>query len=221
MKLTEFYTLPTDCAATCPSDYLAAMAAAGETHMALCGQTMEDLLRRGESMMISRTALRFVQPTVRPTTVRTRQIAARGVRAERLFQFFCGDELVAEGINEYFCVNLETRRAIRVDWFAQTGEPYDGECQLCRIPMPESGKPIAEHTVADECVDYNGHLNNRFYCDYAMEALGRTDFPRELYIQYLHEMLPHTAFTLHRSADGCVAYGKQGDSVTFTALCVD
>ena len=78
MKLTEFYTLPTDCVATCPSDYLAAMAAAGETHMALCGQTMEDLLQRGESMMISRTALRFVQPTVRPTTVRTRQIAARG-----------------------------------------------------------------------------------------------------------------------------------------------
>ena len=221
MLLTEFYTLPVTQTLARPSDYLRAAAAAGETHMGLCGETMESMLQRGESMMIARSALRFVRPDLQANTVRTRQISLHGVRAERLFEFYCGDVLTAEAINEYFCVKLETRRVFRPEWFMHPGTPYAGTLQLRRVAVPENGIQVAAHTVDDAFIDYNGHLNNTYYCDYAMEAFEHAEFPFELYIQYLHELLPHAAFTLHRSIDGATVYGMQGETASFAALRVD
>lgn len=219
MKLCEYFSMPVTEKWERPSDCMRTMGKAGEVHMGLCGQTMADLLARGESMMISRSVLRFFSKKPCPDRVMTRQIAVHGARAERLFQFYEGEAMVAECINEYFCVNLETRRVIRPEWFGKTGDPYTGTTALQRVSVPEEGELVSERVADEAFIDYNGHVNNTFYADFALETLGVDGFPGALYLQYLHEIMPHTVFSLYCNENRTIAFAKQGDQISFAATC--
>ena len=218
MEITEFYTAPIHQPLRRVSDYMKEMEDAGLAHMALCGHRLEDMWTRGESMMFSRAGIRLIRPDLQPDTVRTRIIFCKGVRAQRAFQFYAGDILTAEGLNESFCVRMDTHQVIRADWFSPINLMEAEGFELHRLPAAkEQGEAVATCTVDPQDVDYNGHLHNTRYWDYAQMALGDDALPQEMHLQFHREILPGAPFTLYRMPDGCTVVGRQHGEVAFTA----
>ena len=217
--LTEFGTCPVAPGSAAPAAYLRMMQDVGEQHLAACGYPMKDMLARGESMMLSRSALRILLPGELPDRADTRQFAQHGVRASRVFEFYRGSMPVAEAINECFCISLGSRRIFRPVWLSGAGEPFTPQfIALERLSAPASGTDCGECTVQPDMIDYNGHVNNACYADFVQTALQTAQPPRELHLHYEHELLPGSTFRLFRSGE--LIWGAQGGHVAFLARAV-
>lgn len=216
MELTELYTVQISHPLTDIPGHMKVMEDAGLDHMAQCGHRLEDMWAQGESMMFSRSAIHFHSADC-PDRVDTRIVACKGVRAQRYFWFYAGEKLTAEGMNESFCVKMDTHQVFRCDWFRVKCPPFAGAVALRRLTADgDLGAPIAECTVDPADVDYNGHLHNTRYWDYALTAFGDGVRPREMQVQFLREILPDSPFTLHRMDAQTVA-GRQHGAAAFVA----
>ena len=214
--LTTFWSCAVAPSNTAPAAYLRMMQAVGERHLEVCGYPMKEMLARGESMMLSRSALRILLPDVLPDRVETRQYAQHGVRAARVFEFYCDRLPVAEAINECFCISLGARRIFRPVWLSGSGEPFTPHfIALERLSAPDSGTDCGTCTVQPDMIDYNGHVNNACYADFVQTALQTAQRPRELHLHYEHELLPGSTFRLFRNRD--LVWGVQDGRPAFLA----
>ena len=218
MDITEFYTIEINNRPRTVTEYMKVMETAGLDHMALSGHRLEDMLAHGESMMFSRAGLRRYRTDISPDRLCTRIVSCKGVRAQRYFRFYAGDELVAEGLNESFCISLTTHQIIRAAWFNPVNKPHNSDFSLRRLKEPkETGEPTGTWQVDPQDVDYNGHMHNTRYWDYALEALGTDADPAEMHLQFHREILPDAPFTMYRLSDGCTVVGRQHGEVAFVA----
>lgn len=215
--LTEFWHCPVSDSVISPADYLRTMQEVGEAHLTACGYPMKNMLSRGESMMLARSAIRILLPNTSPDRAVTRQFAQHGVRASRVFEFYSGNLLTAEAINEYFCISLATRRIFRPVWLTGSGTPYTPQfVALERLKLPpEGGTECGVCSVTSDMIDFNGHVNNACYAEFAMAALQTSVIPSALHLHYEHELLPESEFTLYRLEN--TVWGIQQDRIVFIA----
>ncbi|MBQ9083185.1 MAG: hypothetical protein IJY28_06780 [Clostridia bacterium] len=219
MKLTDEYIAAVPPATQTIPDYMKVMEDAGLAHMALCGDSLEDLWARGESMMFSRAGIRLHRTDLAPDRVVTRIASCKGVRAQRHFRFYAGDVLTAEAMNESFCVKMDTHQVFRGTWFRMDGPALKTEFTLRRLPSPKTPGILAGiREVQPHETDYNGHLHNTHYWSYALEALAPAQPPVEMHLQFHREILPGSPFELIRLEDGCTVMGRQNGETAFVAV---
>ena len=220
MTLSEEFILPLS-GLRRPSDFFRAMQHAGEQHLAAAGYPMDAMLACGRSLMLSHAGVRFLQSDAAPDSVRTRMLGARGAHAERAFWFYRGSKPVAVAANRCFCIDLATRKVVRPNW-PMPGAAAPAPIRLRRLTMPEPRAACGVRAIDDGCIDYNGHVNNAWYCDFALDALGG-GVPREIQLQFMHEILPHTSVALFRTERShvCGTQDAPGepDRICFIASC--
>ena len=187
----------------------------------------EEVVQKVCMVLISRSSVVVHRyPTAREElTLTTLQRAVRGVRMYRDFIFRVGDEMVVEATNEYFCADLKTRRVIRPDVYLNSNfkmnqEYVPGNPQPKRIVLPEQMNFAGERTVYDSFVDNSGHMNNSWYCDFALDALPeelRKKPVRTLFTNYIHEALPGSTLSLYTAQQGDSAFvrGNLGEEQSF------
>lgn len=185
--------------------------------------------RRACMVLLSRAAVQVHRyPTVREQlSVTTLQRTVRGVRMYRDFIFRVGEETVVEATNEYFCADPHTRKVIRPDAYLHSGMTMNESfqprnLQPGRIVLPEEMEATGERTVYESFVDSNGHMNNAWYCDFAVDALPeelRRRSAKTLRINYIHEALPGSTLSLFAARQGETAFvrGDLGNVRSFAA----
>ena len=206
------------------------MQESGDLHTAQEGIPYEKVLEQGCMVLISRSSVLVHRyPRMRDQVkITTLHHGIHGVRMYRDFIFSIDGEPVIESTNEYFCADLQTRRVIRPDIFLNsafaTGQDYTpGNPKPQKIHLPGELEPAGERSVTFPQLDYNGHMNNANYCDFAVDALPE-EFARrparELMFNFIREALPGNTMRLFFAAEGeqaAVVLGEHDGQHSFAA----
>ena len=182
---------------------------------------MKDMLARGESMMLSRSALRILLPGELPDRAAPTRASSRSTACARrvYLNFTAGRCPSPKRSTNAFWISLGSRRIFRPVRRSGAGEPFTPQfIALERLSAPASGTDCGECTVQPDMIDYNGHVNNACYADFVQTALQTAQSPRELHLHYEHELLPGSTFRLFRSGE--LIWGAQGGHVAFLARAV-
>lgn len=116
-----------------------------------------------------------------------------------------GEVLVAA--NSISCIlNLETRRPVRPELFGIRDEENAGRPALetppskIRIPLDAVPDMELRRTAQYSDIDYNHHVNNVRYVQWALDCLSPEDLKKveDITVNYRHEVPPHTEVTLRR-----------------------
>lgn len=99
----------------------------------------------------------------------------------RDFELYCNDKLAVTGTTKWIQLDLERNRPCKID--PETIAKYQPEdkctfadAKLPRIPVPESYENEVKIVTRRADIDFNGHVHNLIYLDYALEAL-----PEDIY----------------------------------------
>lgn len=210
------------------STILRLMQESGDRQTAAEDIPYEQVVKKVCMVLISRSSVQVHRyPAAREElTMTTLQRAVRGVRMYRDFVFRVGEETVVEATNEYFCADLQTRRVIRPDVYLNSNFKMNqsfvpGNPQPKRIVLPAEMTPAGERTVYESFVDNNGHMNNSWYCDFAVDALPeevRCRPVKTLFTNYVHEAMPGSTLALFTAQQGNTAFvrGDLGEEQSFS-----
>lgn len=99
----------------------------------------------------------------------------------RDFQLYCNDEIVVNAVTRWAIMDLTTGRPVKID--QATIDKYQPEAifsipdfKLPRIAVPEKWDIEKEIIQRRSDIDFNSHVHNLTYLDYAMDTL-----PEQLY----------------------------------------
>ena len=96
----------------------------------------------------------------------------------RDFELYCNGEIVAKGLTKWVLVDLNSSRPLRVS--PELIEKYQPEEKFVfgDLKMPKIAMPAAEQFTSEikitprrSDIDFNNHVHNLTYLDYALEAL--------------------------------------------------
>lgn len=177
-----------------PSALLRYCQEACELHLACYGLTHEKMQGDGIVFVFTRAG-GVVNRWPRqndPITITTRARGVVGVQFYRSFDFYCGEEHLAEILQASVVVSTQEHKLLRpkafLDYGVGAGE-NTGQ-KLDRMNLPKDMPVVAEREVRYSDLDYNGHVNNSVYsdifCDYVPGSMhGRA--LREFQIHYVME----------------------------------
>ena len=155
-----------------------------------CGrQTMLDRYRC--AWMIARSWVRIHRPIPRaPLTLRTWIRPVKHGLSRREFDLLEGNTLIAEAVQAWILVDLQTRRIRTMDDIPEMqrfpAQASGKDAPLRRPAMPRVLESRGAVTVQAADIDCNGHLNNAKYPDYALSVLPPRPV-QQLEISYCHE----------------------------------
>ena len=101
----------------------------------------------------------------------------------RDFELYCNGEIVAKGLTKWVLVDLNTNRPLKVSpELIEKYQPEEkfvfGDLKMPKITLPAANTFTGETkiTLRRSDIDFNNHVHNLTYLDFAMEAL-----PAEVY----------------------------------------
>lgn len=99
----------------------------------------------------------------------------------RDFELYCNDKLVAIGTTRWVVLDLDTNRLCKIDKsIIEKYEPEEksvfSEAKIEKIPTPDSFENEVSIQIRRNDIDFNAHVHNLTYLDYAQEA-----FPYSVY----------------------------------------
>ena len=143
----------------------------------------------------------------------------------RNFQMFRGSDLLMQGTSAWTVLDLGTRSLFRGETpfdsgrhLAQDTLPF---CTKLMVPRDMQMEPAGSHIPLYSEIDTNGHVNNCYYTQWAVDALPfeylQTHLLKDLEINYFFEVHPGTelAFQLGREGDSWYFRGLDGATVCF------
>ena len=165
------HDIDTNCFAT-PTATVKYMLEAVDRNMLCCGPTYQDLMNRGLSFIVSRTAVEILRPLkeYEEITVNTWATESKNVSFPRSYVIKSGDEIVAKGVSIWALVDIKEGKLIRGSDFSV--ESY-GTDETIELSFPARFK-LSPQTVFTKCgeknimysdVDRNFHMNNTKYFD--------------------------------------------------------
>ncbi len=94
----------------------------------------------------------------------------------RDFELYCNDKICAVGTTRWVVLDLETGRPCKIeqsliDKYQPEEKSVFGDEKLAKIPVPECFRSETAIATRRSDIDFNGHVHNLTYLDYAMEAL--------------------------------------------------
>lgn len=138
-----------------------------------------------------------------PVTIVTRACGVVGAQFYRSFDFYCGEEHLAEILQASVVVSTQGHRLLRPKAFLEygVGAGENTGKKLERMNLPKEMPVIAEREVHFSDLDYNGHMNNSVYtdvfCDYVPGGMrGRS--LREFQIHYVLESREHEVLQIQQ-----------------------
>ena len=209
-----------------------AQEAAGN-HAELLGFGMEALRTRHQAWMLSRIRLRILDYPVSETQV---QVTTWPSGFERLFatreySFAAGPEqrVFAEGTSYWVIFDTEARRLLSApkelaDLPCDVGAEERFFNDLGKLPEVRQAPLMDEVKIREHQIDANGHLNNAEYASLVQDVLTVGVRPREMQINYQHEIPVHGSVQLRGLQDGAqfqiAGILADSDTVAFTASCL-
>lgn len=99
----------------------------------------------------------------------------------RDFELFCNGQLCVKGTTKWIQLDLTTNRPCKLDQaliekYNPEDKPEFPDAKLPRLITPETFTNEAKIQIRREDIDFNDHVHNLTYLDYALEAL-----PKEIY----------------------------------------
>lgn len=161
---------------------------AGSHHSEAVGDRMNDQLKRGISWIITSWRIHINR---RPQygekiSVNTWVVGHKngGLLMTRCFSLSneSGEELVtADGAYGLYDFNLQTLTKMEPDLYdlykPETRMLY--KRRLPRIRLPETMETVFPLTIRRTDTDYNGHVHNTYYLNFALEAIAEEDYWNE------------------------------------------
>lgn len=165
------HDIDTNCLAT-PTSTVKYMLEAVDRNMLCCGPTYQELMDKGLSFVVSRTAIEVLRPLreYEQITVSTWATASKNVSFPRSYVIKSGEEVVARGISIWALVDVKQEKLVRGSDFSVesygVGEPvelsFPARFKLSAdIPLTKCG----EKKIMYSDVDRNFHMNNTKYFD--------------------------------------------------------
>lgn len=138
-----------------------------------------------------------------PVTIVTRARGVVGAQFYRSFDFYCGEEHLAEILQASVVVSTQGHRLLRPKAFLGygVGAGENTGQHLERMNLPQEMPVIDEREVRFSDLDYNGHMNNSVYtdlfCDYVPGGMrGRS--LREFQVRYVLESREHEVLQIQQ-----------------------
>lgn len=104
------------------------------------------------------------------------------------YEFYCDDKVTVKATTKWLVVDLATNRLQKIDSsFQETYKPEDKQNfdpKLPKLVKPENFTNEVEIAVRRSDIDYNDHVHNLTYLDYAFEVL-----PEDVYIKNEYKSL--------------------------------
>ncbi|WP_085831804.1 acyl-[acyl-carrier-protein] thioesterase [Clostridium merdae] len=188
-----------------PSALLRYCQEACELHLACYDLTHEKMSKDGIVFVFTRSGgIIHRWPSQHdPVTIVTRACGVVGVQFYRSFDFYCGEEHLAEILQASVVVSTQEHKLLRprafLDYGVGAGE--NGGKRLDRLSLPKDMPVVGEREIRYSDLDYNGHVNNSVYsdifCDFVPGGMhGRT--LREFQIHYAMESLEGEVLQIQR-----------------------
>lgn len=107
------------------------------------------------------------------------QTVTQTFNVSRDFELYCNDKIIAIGTTRWVVLDLDTNRLCKIEQpIIQKYEPENksvfAESKLEKIPTPDSFESEKEIQIRRSDIDFNDHVHNLTYLDYAQEALPFT-----------------------------------------------
>lgn len=147
------------------------------THAERLGFSVNNLLSRGLTWVMSRSHVRFSSdPGVgERLLVRTWPSGRRGLHAMREFEVFDGSsQLVAAGTSSWVIVDVESKRPVRIEKVIPSYPPAARRAlddDFAALPVLTEADHELPFRVRLGDLDINQHVNNVVYAGWALEAL--------------------------------------------------
>ena len=130
------------------------------------------------------------------------------------FNIYCEDKVFAKGNACWFLINMQTKRPLKVDDFADRmpvcSEFALGEHQKFSLPEPKENISEIKHVINLSDLDFNRHVNNKSYINLAEMTLSE-EFKKTHNIKSLNIRFNRETF-LGDVLD-CVAYKTDNDNI--------
>lgn len=189
------HDIDTNCIAT-PTSTVKYMMEAVDRNMLNCGPTYQELMAKGLSFIVSRTAVEVLRPLkeYEQLTVSTWATESKNVSFPRSYLIKSGDEIVAKGIAIWALVDINEHKLIKGSQFSVesygTGEPIEmGIPTRFKLSSDITLSKCGEKKVLYSDIDRNFHMNNTKYFDMLFDYIPEREkiFMSSCHINYLCE----------------------------------
>ncbi len=145
----------------------------------------------------------------------------------RNFEMYCNGELTVKGMTKWILLDLTNGRPCKItqeiidQYKPEDKEVFPGS-KLDRLVTPESFSRETQISIRRADIDFNDHVHNLTYLDYALEALPQEVYDnrnfKKLRISYKQAVKSgEEILCKYTEKDGrhiCCVYGKSGDLKT-------
>lgn len=208
----------------------------GEKHLNAFGTTSADMRAKQNIAFIftkARIVIHRLPQENEEITVRTWCSELKGVRFTRNYQTF---DKIGNALTEAKCevttINLETRKIVRpasIEGFADF--LYNNElANACEAPQKidaiDNAQRVSQRKASAETIDFNSHVNNTMYADFAMSIIPditELGEPQSVDINFINEVMPNEIIDLYLASvedKTLVVTGRVGDETPFCCKLV-
>ena len=172
LKMTvAAHDIDTNCFAT-PTSVIKYMMEAVDRNMLSCGPTYQELMAKGLSFVVSRSAVEVLRPIkeYEELTVSTWATDSKNVSFPRSYVIKSGDETVAKGLSIWALIDTNNGKLVRGSEFSVDSYGLGEEIELSfshrfKFPSGLSLELCGEKLIRYSDVDRNFHMNNTKYFD--------------------------------------------------------
>jgi len=115
-------------------------------------------------------------------------------------------DIIAAAVSSWVIIDIKTREIKRTELLAFNYSTNIAEraidCKLGKIKPFEQMKMVYKKAIGYSDIDFNGHINNSKYIDYAMDCFTVENHMnygvKSIEINYINEALPGDSITLYR-----------------------
>ncbi|MEE0927892.1 MAG: thioesterase [Acutalibacteraceae bacterium] len=189
------HDIDTNCFAT-PTSTVKYMMEAVDRNMLCCGPTYQELMEKGLSFIVSRTAVEVLRPLkeYEQLTVSTWATPSKNVSFPRSYEIRSGGEVVAKGLAIWALVDLKEHKLVKGTDFSVdnygTGDAIElGIPSRFKLPSDISFTKCGEKKVLYSDIDRNFHMNNTKYFDMMFDYIPEREriFMSSCLINYVGE----------------------------------
>lgn len=189
------HDIDTNCNAT-PTCIVKYMMEAVDRNMLCCKPTYQELMAKGLSFIVSRTAVEVLRPLkeYEQLTVQTWATESKNVSFPRSYVIKSGEETVAKGLAIWALVDTNEHKLIKGSDFSVesygTGEPIEmGIPTRFKLPADIPLTRCGEKRVMYSDIDRNFHMNNTKYFDMLFDYIPNREkiFMSSCLMNYLGE----------------------------------
>lgn len=165
------HDIDTNCLAT-PTSVIKYMMEAVDRNMLNCGPTYQELMEKGLSFVVSRSAVEVLRPLkeYEEITVSTWATPSKNVSFPRSYVIKSGDETVAKGLSVWALLDINNGKLVRGSEFSVESYGTDEEIELSiperfKLSPDLDFKLCGEKAIRYSDIDRNFHMNNTKYFD--------------------------------------------------------